>query len=170
MPGLIVVRVRAHRNARRFPPHVVFLREASNEMGSASLYRVSPITWVFVAVAVCCVAGCGGGDLGRVSGTVTLDGQPLADALVSFYPEDGRPSMGTTDADGNYDLSFTPTEAGAMIGNHIVRITVAQVEGEGEEGGRLPKETIPAKYNSKSELKAEVKPGKNRNVNFDLSS
>lgn len=120
--------------------------------------------------AICVVSGCGSSNLGTVSGTVTLDGQPLADALVSFYPEDGRPSTGTTDSSGNYTLSFTPTEDGALIGNHIVRITVAQVEGEQEPGAPKTKETIPEKYNAKSELKFEVKSGSNTDANFDLQS
>ena len=114
------------------------------------------------------LVGCGsGGDMGTVSGQVTMDGQPLADAQIAFYPADGRPAQGTTDAEGRYTLQYTPDQPGAPVGTHTVRITVAQVSGEGQ--ARV-KETVPPRYNVQSELTAEVKPGKNDNVDFDLTS
>src|SRR5262245_49070668 len=49
------------------------------------------------------LAGCSGGDrpeLGYVSGTVTMDGEPLVGVIVTFKPEQGRPAVDVTDADG----------------------------------------------------------------------
>ncbi|EAQ80874.1 carboxypeptidase-like regulatory domain-containing protein [Blastopirellula marina] len=121
-----------------------------------------------VVISVSMVLGCGGGSgprLATVSGTVTLNGQPLPDALVSFYHGEDRPSHGTTDASGHYELEFTADRKGALIGENVVRITLATVSGEGV---KPRKETIPIMYNSDSELTYEVKSGSNENANFDL--
>lgn len=124
-------------------------------------------------------AGCGGGvdhpDLAEVTGTVTLDDKPLSGAKVTFSPQEGRPSEGTTDSEGKYELSYTPGVPGAELGQHTVRIETAD-ETPPEEGGVVPersatedKETIPAKYNTQTTLKEEVEPGENT-INFNLSS
>lgn len=72
------------------------------------------------------VAGCGGSDLpelGTVFGRVTLDGQPVAEAIVNFSPVNpGRPSTAETDADGNYELVYLPDVEGAVVGDHVVSI------------------------------------------------
>ena len=58
-----------------------------------------------------------------VSGTVTLDGQPLEGAMVSFVPSQGRASNGKTDADGNFTLHYTGAIEGAVLGTHRVMIS-----------------------------------------------
>src|SRR5690606_492951 len=65
-----------------------------------------------------------------VSGVVTLDGKPLADAKLIFEPigDDkgtaaGKPSYGRTDEAGRYTLSSPIAgEQGAAVGPHRVRI------------------------------------------------
>lgn len=72
------------------------------------------------------VVGCGRSsypDLAGVEGTVTLDGKPVADASVTFVPADGRSSSGRTDQDGRYTLSYKKNLPGAVIGEHLVKIT-----------------------------------------------
>lgn len=59
-------------------------------------------------------------DLGLVSGSVTLDGKPLAGIDVLFQPLQGRSSSGTTDSQGRYELLFSPVAEGAMVGQHTV--------------------------------------------------
>ena len=120
-----------------------------------------------VVVAALFISGCGGGgaDLGDVSGKVTLDGQPLAGALVEFQPAEGRGSIGVTDAQGSYRLSHTEDLQGAVLGTHTVRITLADDDEDPQPGGGR----IPARYNSLSELTAEVKSGSNE-LNYDLQS
>lgn len=128
-------------------------------------YRLAaPIALVAMASFVGC--GAGGPSLGAVTGKVTLDGQPLPGAVVTFDPGTSRPSIGTTGPDGSYKLNFTPEREGAVLGSHVVRISTAVVEGEGVTA---PKETVPANYNADSELSAEVKSGSNTH-NFDLTS
>ena len=55
------------------------------------------------------VTGCSssGPEIASVSGRITMDGKPLANATVVFIPENGRPAGARTDADGKYVLNFT---------------------------------------------------------------
>jgi hypothetical protein len=105
--------------------------------------------------------GCGGSglELAQVGGRVTLDGQPLGVARLMFQPEGlGSPSYGTTDSDGRYVLGYKRGVKGAMIGWHRISIQV-------ESGTRA----LPARYNTKTELRREVAPGDNV-LDFELTS
>jgi hypothetical protein len=116
------------------------------------------------------IAGCGSNSgLARVKGKVTLNGQPLEGATVTFQPTaaDGSPSSGVTDADGRYELMFTFDTPGAMPGEHVVSIGTAgtDIDDEGYEVERP--ERVPAKYNRQTTLKRTVKPGRNT-IDFPL--
>lgn len=120
------------------------------------------------------IAGCGGSgpEMGSVTGKVTLDGQPLEGATVQFQPVTGEPkspSSGVTDASGYYELKFTASKDGATIGDHKVTIskTVTTEDANGNEGEE--KETLPAKYNTKSDLTATVEAG-SQTIDFALDS
>jgi hypothetical protein len=70
--------------------------------------------------------GCNRGpEYGKVSGTVTFDGQPVADIEVVFLPDPestgkaGR-SASYTDKDGHYSLMTDKGVDGAVIGTHHV--------------------------------------------------
>ncbi|MEQ9406277.1 MAG: carboxypeptidase-like regulatory domain-containing protein [Fuerstiella sp.] len=86
-------------------------------------------------------AGCGGGpgdmpELADVSGTVTVGGKPLPNALIEFRPtESGRPSTGRTADDGTYSLQYTVENSGAIIGEHSVFISPIGDEGAYEADG-----------------------------------
>lgn len=108
---------------------------------------------ILVLGVVCLFAGCGGyGGVAPVSGTVTLDGQPLPDALVRFQPlEGGRPSTATTNAQGEYTLRYTQKQEGAERGKHRVFITTAETV-EDEQGNEvLTEEKVPARYNTEND-------------------
>jgi hypothetical protein len=137
---------------------------------SSNLSRMRPKCFcVVVACALLAVSGCsdplGGVELGQVSGKVTLDGQPLAEAVVNFTPTDGKTkgSTGTTDASGNYTLRYITGYDGAAVGTHTVeirKVEIIPITG-GEEPEYEERQVVPAAYNSKTELTAEVKPGEN---------
>ena len=84
---------------------------------------------LFVALAV---AGCGpkGLPTNYVEGIVTLDGQPLEGALVTFRPEtpDGKVAVGQTDATGKYTLTTDGglPQKGALEGEY--KVTVTKIE------------------------------------------
>jgi hypothetical protein len=134
------------------------------------------------------VSGCSSGDeLPReaVSGTVMLDGQPLAGGVIQFTPASpeipqggGSPITG-----GRFSI---PRAQGLVPGTYRVTVNAASSEttvpkGEPVEPGKPPepgrptrtaraKELIPAKYNAESELKAEVKKGVPNEFTFTLQS
>jgi len=118
-------------------------------------------------------AGCGRGGptLGRVRGTVTLDGRPLPQAQLEFQPQEpgGSPSYGTTDDDGRYTLTFGVDRPGAIVGQHLVRITTFRQLSTEEGGPGVIPERLPPQYNSKSQLVRVVQTGKNP-IDFELSS
>lgn len=118
------------------------------------------------------LTGCGGPDnIGRVSGKVTLDGQPLAGAIVRFKPKaGGSPSTAITDSTGNYVLGYTRKVKGAEIGEHSVSIsTFVAGDPDAEPPKLLVPEKVPTKYNAKSEFTASVQAGAN-NFDFPLES
>ena len=123
--------------------------------------------WAGVLAALLC--GCGGNsgpDLEDVSGTVTLDGEPLPEATVRFLPEsDGtaeyvRPATGVTDSSGWYSLSYSSSRDGALPGKYRVAITTYREGGydEDEEGNPIPgaPEKVPSAYNSETTLTVTV--------------
>ena len=129
--------------------------------------------FVILGLATC---GCGpnGPNVAEVTGTVTLDGQPLEGAEIEFQPIDipnGSPSysINRTGPDGEYSLQYNDTLKGAMVGEHKVRITTFQQISTDEGGGEIPEQLGP-EYNTKTELTATVKAGKSNVCNFDLKS
>lgn len=129
--------------------------------------------WGMGVLCLVLIGGCGGGgasdqpDLARVSGTVTLDNKPLANATVRFYPQDGRPSSGQTDSQGRYELIYLAGTKGAVLGEHEVRITTA--DDDEDPLGLQNTETVPAIYNKQTTLKQTVEK-KDNVIDFTLKS
>ena len=72
----------------------------------------------------CTPAGGGGPETVKVTGTVTLNGQAVDGATVSFSPTSGgRAAAGVTDASGRFTLSTLETGDGAVPGSYGVTIT-----------------------------------------------
>jgi len=118
--------------------------------------------------------GCGGAKKDApktvpVSGTVTVDGQPIGGATVTFLPTstDRHGATGTTDATGRYTL-FVGDNRGAMPGNYKVTIqyfvkkdgtpfiVTPETDMETVQGEIKP--ALPAKYSDpeKTELTTTV--------------
>ena len=68
------------------------------------------------------LVGCGNNDVVSVSGTISYKNKPLANHIVNFTPEKGRPSIGTTDGQGNFTLGYSTDTKGAERGKHIVSV------------------------------------------------
>ncbi|WP_417848391.1 hypothetical protein [Thalassoglobus sp.] len=123
------------------------------------------------------LCGCGGGvtdqpNLGRVTGVITLDDEPLSGAVVVFTPESGRSSMGETNEDGQYELVYIRDTKGATIGTHSVTISKQEAPAganPNEPDAGSPAELVPARYNSATTLTAEVKAEGNE-IDFPLKS
>jgi len=120
------------------------------------------------------LGGCSSDKLAPVSGTVTMDGKPLANANVNFQPigsdkEVGPGSYGKTDANGHYSLRLIATKerTGAVVGKHKVSITL---ELKDQSDVSREKQPIPARYNAKSTLEIDVPSGGKDDANFSLDS
>lgn len=102
-------------------------------------------------LAALAILGCGSEGAGRaktypVSGTVTLGGQPVAGATVTFTLNDGTGSAaGITDASGKYTLSTYGGGDGARAGDYKVAIVKYEVEATKASGGNLPSGEIDEK-------------------------
>lgn len=119
-------------------------------------------------------AGCGGSDLptlADVSGTIQMDGKPLANASVTFIPENGRPSSGMTDGSGCYTMSYSEQADGVVPGSCRVMISTGKPGQENEDGESEPglPETVPAEYNLDTSLVFDVKPGTSNTADFKLT-
>jgi hypothetical protein len=138
--------------------------------------------WLF-ALAVALAVGCGPGNrFAPVSGRVTLNGQPLAGAVVSFQPiapegavDAGPGSMGKTNENGEYTLQADTGQKGAWVGKHRVRISlVTQQVGEGDarppRGGWPHADKVPRRYNDESKETFDVLPGGTDKADFPLTS
>ena len=119
------------------------------------------------------IIGCGGtsGDLpgtAPVTGTVTYNGDPVPNAHVMFYPEDGeKPAVGTTDESGKYTLTTFNEGDGAIPGTHTVTVTAYDNSSEGVSMNSL----VPDKYGiqTSSPLKVTVKDGDMNEIPLELT-
>lgn len=117
--------------------------------------------------------------LAEISGRVTMNGQPLKNVRVDFHPNPdkgttGKGSTGTTDANGNFTLTYDGAKPGAIVGHHRVILTDLDkfgnvFVGRGDyrtEDPKGPKETpTKARFGetytnlARTPLLQEVKPG-----------
>lgn len=138
---------------------------------SKTIVTVASIVLVLVAL------GCSGRPRNvakKVTGKVTLGGQPLAGAHIMFTPSGGgSPSSGRTDESGAYSLVWAQRRGrnieGAQVGEHIVRISTYQ---EADPDASPPRtevpEKVPFKYRQEGGFPtATVKKGTN-NIDFAL--
>jgi hypothetical protein len=127
-----------------------------------------------VAVAALTLVGCSSdSDRCRVQGEVRYKGEPVDDGGIAFIPErEGDSQVRATGeiVDGHYDLD---SKRGPYPGNYRVelywnkktgRTITSKASGATKEER---KQVLPAKYNESTELKVEVKPGRNT-LDFDL--
>jgi hypothetical protein len=132
-------------------------------MGIRSSSFVSCFGVVVAAAAAISCAGCGqASSVGKVHGTVTLDGQPLKSGSIVTLPSAGRGARGLI-KDGKFELGTEGDNDGAVIGVHKVAVIAREPsQGTGPEAapGKL---LVPEKYTSPttSELSIDVKAGDN---------
>jgi hypothetical protein len=123
-------------------------------------------------------AGCGSGPTPvPISGRVTLDNKPLANATLQFVPvaaaKDNTTqisSVGTTGEDGRYSLTLnTDSNAkGALVGKYKVMITLG-AQSTADARPTFHKQ-LPERYNRKTELECEVPAGGRDDADFALTS
>jgi hypothetical protein len=149
------------------------------------LRRLAPV----LAAAVFAAAGCGGSNIVPVSGTVTLNGKPYKNAIVSFQPlgskdndNPGRGSSGRTDDQGRFTLIYDGKENGALVGKHRVRIFTdigaaagdAPLDDKTESNPKVrvkwTGEPIPPEWNELSTKEFEVPSGGTDKADFAIDN
>jgi hypothetical protein len=124
------------------------------------------------------LSGCGGKGYDRipVAGTVTLNGEPMEEGVITFIPIDGStgPKARAEISLGEYKFD---SATGPVPGRMRVEIDSAESEAEALErdirGGEKPelhRVVIPPKYNKNSTLTADVSSGGSREFPFALEN
>lgn len=130
------------------------------------------------------VAGCGGGEAGppraAVEGTVTYEGSPLKKGVIVFVPSAGTtgPKTSASIVDGAFRLDV---DSGPLVGNHSVEIeavsdelayddeqAIERMRAEGIKRVEVIK--LPASYNQRTKLKAEIKAEQDNKLTFSLNA
>ena len=118
------------------------------------------VQWAVVGLLPAALLGCGGdGDRVRVTGTVTLNGDPLPHALVTFHPDGatgGLGGSGKTVADGRYTL--TPAQGGPGLLPGAYKVVISRPlrpDGSPPDPNRPPiesdaRETLPPIYSDRT--------------------
>ena len=145
--------------------------------------RVHSVHTVLLVFGVSCLAtvlisGCGGDNGGRVpvSGTVTLDGTPLASGSVAFADSKGVSAGIGIIKDGVFTVSAVADSPGIPPGQYGVaveswKVEPGAVDANGEIGG--PGESaIPEAYGDykTSGLTATISDGGQDDLKFELKS
>lgn len=124
-------------------------------------------------VCVAATIGCGPPKT-FVTGTVTLDGEPIERASVEFFPRDGkgRTAGGFSDPAGRYRVEVSPGEMRATVSLiKVVRQDRRQVSEENPDGNVM-EEIIPPQFSDRKETQLTVTPieGTTTTADFTLSS
>ncbi|WP_439628542.1 hypothetical protein [Gemmata sp.] len=135
------------------------------------MFAVRIAATVGFLVGLGAAAGCGSGDApsAEVSGSVTFDGKPVEEGGISFNAADGNaPGGGGVIKGGKYTATRVP------IGATKVSITAVKVVGQKKAYDApdspmtpITEPLLPAKYNTATELRYDVKPG-TQTKDFDL--
>ncbi len=131
-----------------------------------------------MVLLTCLAGGCDSDDgLGRraISGMITLDGQPLSDGAILLEPATTQSgtAVGTTIRRGMFAI---PRDQGPAPGSYQVRVYASSgdqappINGQTDRTRRPMVERIPAVYNTRTELRANVTERGTNRFRFDLHS
>lgn len=119
---------------------------------------------ILLAALVAALPGCMGYGLAEVSGTVTMDGQPLKDGEIILESTDQKSTpAGAKISDGSYSMRTTP-------GPKVVRILASRPTSKPDPvmGSAAREAAIGPQYNTNSNLRATINPGKQSGLDFQV--
>jgi hypothetical protein len=152
------------------------------------MHRVRALFASVTVLVALALSGCSGGKV-KVNGVVLLDGKPVEGATVTFLPvntDKGKMAFGSTDKEGNFQLTTKTNNDGAFPGEY--KVTVVYAEGaeppaaggmkeamEGFEKAQRqkrapPKYIVPAKYSDPDQSGFKFKVPTGGMVTLDLKS
>ena len=122
---------------------------------------------VALAASMGFLCGCGGERPIKVSGKITINGEPVEGIKVQFVPvlASGRPASGSTDKDGQFELTAVENNDGAFPGEYKVVLVYAPaletgpgdstkdvmkkaMDQQTKDARKKPKYIIPADYST----------------------
>ena len=113
--------------------------------------------------------GCNGG-ASSVSGTVSLDGQPVKSGSIAFISTESDRREGAVIQDGKFQAELPPGKYRLELSGQKVVGQHKQKDFEGkDEVLDITGELFPEKFNVKSQLTQEIKPG-SQTLPLDLKS
>ncbi len=141
--------------------------------GACPLFQRRSLPGVSICMGVALLVGCGGSGRLPIIGTVSVDGEAVADGYIEFRPLSGTasPTAGSPIVAGKYEISG---DKGLLPGRFRVEIRAMQpvakpvldhLTGKPRQGYE---QFLPARYNHQSELVAQVDAEQTRH-DFDLS-
>jgi hypothetical protein len=154
-------------------------RCAASSGGEGVVAALAPRFLGGCLAAVCLVILTGCGDRGPrrvpVEGTVTFDGKPLAAGDIRFLSIPGTAPVvvGTEISEGRF---LVPAKAGPLPGKYRVEIAVSRKTGRKVQNPMTEQmvdeivESLPERYNCRSELTAEVTEAGPNGFDFALTS
>ena len=105
------------------------MTQAESQLAITATGSAGSLRWACALLTVLLtvwLAGCSSNKpklpLAPVSGTITMDGEPLAGVEVVFMSPTGHASVGWTDQDGKYALQFRQFGPGAGPGRNTVMV------------------------------------------------
>jgi hypothetical protein len=118
------------------------------------------------------LCGCNGTDRQGVSGTVTLDGQPLGSGSITFLPTDKSSTAGSPGGvikDGAFDI---PAKAGPLPGKYKAVIQAMKETGKEVEGpgGTTLSESVPVSIVESAGIDVEVTTSGPNTLNIQVTS
>jgi hypothetical protein len=129
----------------------------------------SRVFWLcFALVPFLALAGCSDT---TTSGTVTMDGQPVKSGAITFIKTEGElVRAGAVIRDGAFQAKLAP-------GKYRIELTGQKVIGTRKQKGfdgkdeevELTEELFPERYNARTELSQEIRPGTNK-IDLKLDS
>lgn len=125
-------------------------------------------------LALSALLGCGNGRI-PIAGSVTLDGQPLEHGSIEFQPEPGTPgpTAGGEIVNGKFAI---PAAGGPLAGKFTIRIKSTGLTGrkifDPRNNAMVDEfaQRLPAKYNSQSQIRAEVTSAGSNRFEFAVTS
>lgn len=122
-----------------------------------------------LSLIVCILIGCGGAKpkLYPVSGTVTLDGRPLAQGVIYFKTVQTGAIESFPIADGQFSGQAQPGDRRVEVTSYVKKAKPVDFNGM---KGDVQENIIPARYNLESKLAANVKADGSNQYKFDLAT
>lgn len=146
----------------------VVVRAVKSLVAFSARFRMSPqsIHWLILLLLIF-LAGCGGDNKVRVSGTIMCDGKPLAAGEILMIDEAGSsPPVWATVQEGKFESRDVPGRKRVEI-----RATRAKpVDNKDPGAAGLREDYIPSRYNRESKYSIVILSDRDNEIRIDITT